>query len=311
MTITVLMSAYNAARFLPQAIESVLGQTHRDFEFIIIDDGSTDDTLALTRSYAGKDSRIKIITRENRGFAPSLNEGMQKASGEWIARIDADDVMMPNRLERQIEFLQKHPDLVVASSLVFYIDGTDRVIGKNQSKFTTRQAVADCVAQHLPVGFHHPAVIFRKTVIESLGGYRSAFSPAEDMDLWNRVIDAGHAVLVQDEHLTQYRIHSSSVTVQKFRVSESKARWVEACIWARHHNQPEPTWEQMLAKNDDMSWARQLNATRREYGRAIYKAATLDYSRRQYRTFFVRIVAAILLEPWYVLPRILPQFKRN
>ena len=311
MRITVLMPAYNSARFLPEAIESVLAQTHCDFEFLIVDDGSTDDTLRIARSFAVRDGRIKVISHENLGMGASLNDAMKIASGDWIARIDADDRMVPDRLERQIIFLQDHPKLVVASSLVHYIDERGAIIGQNTSRFTTRQGVAYAVANHWPIGFHHPATIFRKDVIQKLGGYRPEFWPADDMDLWNRVVEAGYGVLVQPEYLTKYRIHGSSVTVGKFWETEQKAQWVEACMQARLQKQPEPTWAQFVAARDQLSWPRWLNARRRDYARALYKAAAIQFSQRQYVKVVPGLLAALVLEPWYVLQRVIPQLKKS
>src|SRR5580692_6545060 len=166
MTITVLMPAFNSARFLPAAISSVLEQTYADFEFIIVDDGSTDETPLILNSYANQDSRIKIITHPNMGMGRSLNDAMSQAKGNWIARIDADDVMMPQRLERQIIFLDENPHLAVASSLVYYINENGRTIGKYSSRFTSRAAVTEAHQKHEPIGFHHPAAIFRKDIIQ-------------------------------------------------------------------------------------------------------------------------------------------------
>src|SRR5882724_6029993 len=160
ISITVIMAAYNPGRFLVPAIESVLAQTHRDFEFIIIDDGSTDYTLTIANSYAAKDSRVKVISHTNMGMGPSVNLAMKEAKGDWIARIDGDDLMEPNRLERQIAFLAANPDLVVASSLVNYVNDDGDIIGKNSSRFVTREGVAEAVSNHWPVGFHHQAAIF-------------------------------------------------------------------------------------------------------------------------------------------------------
>jgi glycosyltransferase involved in cell wall biosynthesis len=311
MKITVLMTAYNSARFLPEAIESVLVQTHRHFEFIIIDDGSTDDTLAFARSFALRDKRIKVISHDNMGMGASLNEGMEEASGDWIARIDADDRMVPDRLERQIAFLQDHPTLAVASSLVYYIDETGGIIGQNSSRFTTRRGVAQAIANHWPIGFHHPAAIFRKDVIQKVGGYRPRFWPADDMDLWNRVVEAGYAVLVQPEYLTKYRIHGSSVTVGKFRETEQKSQWVEACMHARFEKKPEPTWEQFVADREHLSWPLWLNTRRRDYARALYKAAVFHFSKREYVKLVPGLLAAVALEPWYVVQRVLPQLKKS
>jgi glycosyltransferase involved in cell wall biosynthesis len=311
MTISVLMPAHNASRFLPEAIESVLVQTHRDFEFLIIDDGSTDDTLRIARSFAMRDNRIRIIDHENIGMGASLNHAMREAKGKWIARIDADDRMVPNRLERQLIFLQDHPNLAVASSLVHYIDETGSIIGQNASRFTTREGVAEAVVNHWPIGFHHPAAIFRKDIIEKIGGYRPQFWPADDMDLWNRVVEAEYEVLVQPEYLTKYRIHGSSVTVGKFRETEQKSRWVEACMAARRNGIEEPTWEQFLRERDHQSWPKWLNSRRRDYARALYKAAVYHFSKREYVKLVPGLLAAVALEPWYVLQRILPQLKKT
>ena len=311
MNISVLIPVFNSDRFLAEAIDSVLGQTFRNFELIVIDDGSTDRSPQILANYAAKDSRVKIITHANIGMGQSLNKAMSLANGDWIARLDGDDIMEPDRLERQIDFLQKNPDVVVASSLVYYLDDNSRIIGKNTSKFTNREAVKAYVAKDLPIGFHHPAAIFRKDIILSLGGYRSQFWPADDMDLWNRVVDAGHQVLVQEEYLTRYRIHASSVMVGKFRSADAKANWVEACILARHQNRLEPTWDEFNQQRAKMPWSNRFNSSRRGYARALYKAATLHFSHKKYLKFAPGLLAALLLEPWYVLPRVLPQLRKS
>jgi len=310
MTITVLLPAYNATRFLPATMQSVLAQTHREFEFLIIDDGSTDGTLAMLNDWAARDSRIKVVSHTNRGIARTLNDGMAIASGEWIARIDADDIMEPNRLERQIAFLQQNPDVVVASSLVKYINEHGDSIGQNSSYFTSREKIAEFKKNHWPIGFHHPAAIFKKSVIQSLGGYRPEFVPAEDMDLWNRVVDAGYQVLVQGEHLTQYRIHASSVSVGKFKIAEEKAQWVEACILARHQNRAEPTREGFLESRKNLPVTQRFNTVRRNWARAIYKASVFHFSRRNWVRFVPGLATALVLEPWYVLQRIIPQLRK-
>jgi glycosyltransferase involved in cell wall biosynthesis len=306
----VLIPAFNSARFFAAAIESVLTQTHADFELILIDDGSTDDTLAIARRYAGQDARIRVITHDNFGMGKSLNHAMEQATGEWIARLDADDLMMPNRLERQLAFLQANPDLAVASSIVRYIDDTGRDIGGFTSVFTTRAEVQRYVANHWAVGFHHPATIFHKRTIQSLGGYRPQFWPADDMDLWNRVIDAGHGVLVQDEPLTCYRIHGSSVMVSKSRNAERKVQWATACIHARHEGKPEPTEAQFLAERKNRPVLQRMNDERRELARALYKSAVFHFSRRRWKKFLPALAAAAALEPSFVLPRVRAQLKR-
>src|SRR3954466_9053437 len=126
----VLMPAYNAAAFIGPAIDSVLAQTVRDLELLVIDDGSKDGTLAIAQDYAKRDPRVRVVTQPNAGIAHTLNRGLEMLAGHgWVFLMHADDLMMPNRLERQSAFVAANPDLAVASSLVYYVNATGRTIG--------------------------------------------------------------------------------------------------------------------------------------------------------------------------------------
>src|SRR3954468_6257834 len=125
--VTVLMPAYNAGRFVARAIDSVLAQTHRDLELFVIDDGSKDDTFAVASACAARDPRVKAITQPNAGIAHTMNRGLELAQSEWVFCMHADDLMVPNRIERQLAFLRENPDVAVASSLVFYMNDRDEV----------------------------------------------------------------------------------------------------------------------------------------------------------------------------------------
>src|SRR5580704_476017 len=120
--LSVLMSVYNSAEYLEQAIRSVLEQTYKKFEFLIIDDGSTDNSLEIAQRYAKHHKRIRIISHENWGACEALNAAAAQARGEWLFRMDPDHIMLPTRLERQLAFLRQNPDLAVASSLAYPID---------------------------------------------------------------------------------------------------------------------------------------------------------------------------------------------
>jgi glycosyltransferase involved in cell wall biosynthesis len=127
--ISVILPVFNGERFISQAVQSILHQTYSDFELIIINDGSTDGTLNILRDFQTADSRIRLITRANRGLATSLNEGIAMARGQWIARMDADDVSHPNRLSHQFEKLKAQPDLDIVATRAITIDDNDQVIG--------------------------------------------------------------------------------------------------------------------------------------------------------------------------------------
>ena len=120
--VSVLMSCYNASRWLHEAIDSVLTQTFENFEFVLVDDGSTDDTWNIIQSYRDRDERIVPISKKNTGLPDSLNVGIAKARGAWIARLDADDVCEPTRLEEQVKFVSKHPEVVLLGTGCVEID---------------------------------------------------------------------------------------------------------------------------------------------------------------------------------------------
>src|SRR5687768_4168218 len=121
MSLTVLMPAFNASRFIGEAIDSVLRQTHRDFRLVVADDGSSDGTLALARSYAAKDPRVAVTTHANVGIANTLNRALAGIDSDWVVCMHADDVMLPDRIERQLAFVAANPEVAVAGSLVVLI----------------------------------------------------------------------------------------------------------------------------------------------------------------------------------------------
>lgn len=209
--VTVLMPAYNAGKYLREAIESTLTQSFRDFEFLIIDDGSTDDTLSIIQSY--KDARIRVISRPNKGLIDTLNEGLEAARAPLIARHDADDVMLPDRLQTQVRFLLANPEYAVVGSDVSYID--------KDGVFVARQAAPDGHSDEeikrnrfYKCPFLHPSVLFRKDAIIAAGRYPKGALQFEDWLLWIRVMEA-HKVCNLAEVLVQMRINPESVTIDE------------------------------------------------------------------------------------------------
>jgi glycosyltransferase involved in cell wall biosynthesis len=207
--ISVLMPVYNAERYLAEAVESILAQTFTDFEFLIIDDGSTDSTPAMLRSYAERDARIRLVVRrENFKLVRTLNELIGMAQGEFVARMDADDIALPHRFERQVAFLREHPEVVVAGSRVDCIDPEGAILRQFGTE-ETHEAIdrAHLAAQGQTIV--HPAVMIRSEVLKAIGGYRTEFTFAEDFDLWLRLAEAGRVTNIP-EVLLKYRVHASS-----------------------------------------------------------------------------------------------------
>jgi glycosyltransferase involved in cell wall biosynthesis len=222
-TVSVLMPVHNAERYLGEAVESILGQTFADFEFLIVDDGSTDRSRAILERYAAQDQRIHLTSRPNTGYAVALNELLSLARGQLVARMDADDVALPERLARQVDYLRAHPDVVCVGSAVHFIDAggrflRDRHPGMEHEAIQERALAGDCA-------LNHPSVMMRRA-----GGYHVEFMPAEDLDLWLRLGEIGRLTNLPDV-LMKYRQHEASFSErhQQLQLERSAAAVLEAC----------------------------------------------------------------------------------
>ncbi|UCH96417.1 MAG: glycosyltransferase [Candidatus Aminicenantes bacterium] len=208
--ITVLMSVYNGEKFLEEAIESILNQSLENFEFLIIDDGSTDKSPEIIKSY--RDTRIKLIqNNKNSGLVRNLNRGIARARGKYIARMDADDISLPTRLEEQYKFMESHRNIAVCGTWVTFIgakiDALENNVLKNPSNPEEIRCwfLFNCVLKH-------PTVIIRKEVLDREGYlYSEAFNRAEDYDLWAR-ISGKYDLSNLEKVLLKYRVHPDSIS---------------------------------------------------------------------------------------------------
>lgn len=184
--VSVVMSVYNGMPLVRDAVDSILGQTLGDLEFIIVNDGSTDDTLAYLQAAAAADPRIRIIDQANTGLTRALIRGVAAARAPLIARMDADDLSEPERLETQVSYLDAHPDLCAASCGIAYVSGDLAPIA--QSDRRRAPEVLPVLANLYNAISGHGHVVFRKSSYEAAGGYDPAFRFAQDYDLWTRMM---------------------------------------------------------------------------------------------------------------------------
>jgi glycosyltransferase involved in cell wall biosynthesis len=205
--ISVVMSVYNSANYLKKAIESILKQSYKNFEFIIINDGSTDESLEIINSYI--DKRIIIINQQNKGLAVALNNGIRISRGKYIARMDADDFSMPERLKLQLEYLENHPEYVAIGSNAEIIDKDDNYIYTSNLPITFNGIKK--VISTSP--FFHSSVLMNKRAVEKAGCYFEPISPFgwEDLILWNKLINYG-AFSNIEQALIKYRLVSDANT---------------------------------------------------------------------------------------------------
>jgi glycosyltransferase involved in cell wall biosynthesis len=228
--ISVVLPAHNAECFVTLAVNSILHQNFTDLELIVIDDGSTDRTGAILRDLARTDSRLHLIQRENRGMTASLTEGLAVARGRFIARMDADDISLPDRFDIQLAKLIAEPELVCIGGGQMLIDSAGRMLRK-VSPPTDHQSITALI-----LGGHgaicHPTALMRRDAIDKIGGYREEFWPAEDLDLWLRLGEIGRLANV-DRIVLHYRIHPDSVSERNGVIQRERAHAACAQAWAR------------------------------------------------------------------------------
>ncbi len=237
--ISVVMPVREGARWLGEAIASVQDQTLADFELIIVDDGSTDETPRIIEAMRRSDPRIRAVRQGRLGLAPALNRGLSESRGRLIARLDADDRAHPERLERQRRYLDDHPEIGLLGTWADRIDEAGSSRGALQPP-TGPEQLAPLLAHMNP--FLHSSIMLRDTVLRKVGVYRPAFEGAEDYDLCLRVSEVAKIANLP-EYLLQYRLHSASVTHRARARQLFSARLARRAAHARRSNAPDPTSE--------------------------------------------------------------------
>ena len=216
------MTVYNGAAFLRPSVESVLEQSFDDFEFLIIDDTSTDESVELVRSYS--DPRIRLVLNDhNIGQAASLNKGLELACGDYIARLDQDDVCLPGRFRAQVRLLEERSDVAMVGSWVYSINPEGRKVRRWRPRIDNFGSFVGQLTLGLtPVW--HPSVMYRRQAILTLRGYDPAYAPAEDYDLWTKVAGARLNGAVVCAFLTAQRVHDTRQSIKGKAVQEDSLR---------------------------------------------------------------------------------------
>ena len=231
--VTVLMSVFNDERFVVQAIESILAQDFVDFELVIVDDGSTDQTSGILRDFAARDRRILVHRQTNAGTTAAANRGLSLAKGELVARLDSDDVSFPYRLREQVEYLSAHPDVGLIGGGSEIIDTEGLVIG-----------VRNIVARDPMSVLHHRCiyqqsdVMFRRELVLRLGGYREKFRNAQDYDLWLRISESAGIAKTQRVY-GQWRLNGGGYTLSRMGEQKREVVVIKAMAARRRHGQPD------------------------------------------------------------------------
>lgn len=209
--ISVVMPVYNAARYLRSAIESVLAQTYPHFELVLVDDGSTDASLAIAEEYARADPRIRIVRNpRNLGVVQARNRALAEAdpASTYLAVFDSDDICLPNRLRMQVDFLEAHPDHAAVGGHTLVIDEDGGEIGARRYPATHAEIVR-VITRYSPIA--HPTAMIRRTALEAVGGYRAEYPRCHDYDLWLRMA-------------SQFKIANIDAFTLKYRISRTQGK---------------------------------------------------------------------------------------
>jgi len=220
--VSVVTSVYNGEAYLEECVESILNQTHRDLEFIILNNGSTDQTPDILNQY--RDSRLQIIHQGNLGLPRSLNKGIHLSNSDLIARLDADDYSSPQRLEKQIAFMEKHANVALCGSRHKVLLGS-KIFPSMVPFIEKDEDIRKTVSYFNPLS--HSTIMFRKKVFIAAGGYSDRFKYAQDYNLWVRMLALGEAHNL-DEALSVVRIDQWSASNKNYRkqkLEELQIRW--------------------------------------------------------------------------------------
>jgi glycosyltransferase involved in cell wall biosynthesis len=241
--LSVVMPVRNGARWLGEAIDSVVKQTFSDLELLVIDDGSTDETPQILSAWSRRDDRIRVLSQHGLGLVAALNYGFAQARGPFIARLDADDRAAPERLERQIRVLDSEPSLGLLGSWAQRTDEHGRPRGYLRPE-TDPEKLVDILTRANP--FVHSTIVLRTEIARGLGGYRPAFEAAEDYDLWLRMSEVT-SVANLPEPLVQYRRHGSNVTARKAIRQSFSARLAQRAASVRRRTGRDPATDLAIA----------------------------------------------------------------
>jgi glycosyltransferase involved in cell wall biosynthesis len=303
--VSIVMPVFNEAALLPATLASVQRQSLADFECIVVDDGSTDATPAILAACAAEDARFRIVTKANGGITSALNAGLAVARADWIARLDGDDLMLPNRLERQLAFAEATPGLAGCGCDYDIIDMAGRRRGTRQPLPRSRAELERFFAAQEPLSFTHPTMLYRRDLALALGGYRPDYEPAEDVDLFARMLATGAPILIQPEVLMQYRVRPGSISGRNAGRQFQMVRFVYHNFYARRAGRAELSQAEFAALQRQLPLSARLSASAQALSDRLYRhySAALMMDRPLRAGLY--LAAAAALRPGKALKRFL------
>jgi len=283
--ISIVMAVYNGEKFLTESIASILNQSFTKFEFIIINDGSNDDSLQIIETYAAKDDRIVIINQSNHGLAKSLNTGIKTAKGKYIARMDDDDISKPYRFEKQIKFLEANPEYIIVGGNADFINEDGTFVFKSSKKLNNADLKKNITSGN---PFIHPSVMIKKSVFDSIDGYDTNINKFfEDRLLWYRLKDEGKFCNLE-ESLISYRMRKNSISTNTKKITRKLDLLFNDVISGNFSS------EEIKIKIENISSS--ITKKDKELGYYTLLAKKYLYNRKDRKLFYSYLLKAILIK---------------
>ena len=229
--VSVVMPVFNTERYVAHAVKSVLGQTFEDFEFIILDDGSSDSSVHIIQEYAEGDDRVRFFPLEHQGYVSLLRRGLNHCRGEFVARMDSDDISTPDRFEKQVAFMRANPEIVAVGSRVVLIDPYGSQFEQPGHK-TTHEDIEAELLKGVGWAIVHPTAMMRRDALMKVGGYREDLAVSEDLDLFLRLAEVGKLTNLPDV-LLRYRQHLLSVNYTRYEQQKAVKRSIVSEAYRR------------------------------------------------------------------------------
>ena len=230
--VSIVMATHNGIKYLEQSVSSILSQKFDNFEFIIVDDGSTDNTLSELKKI--NDSRVRIIHQNNQGQTNALIKGVENTCGDLIARIDQDDYSLPNRLMRQVEFMDTHPKVILCGSR-FQELHNDKIAPQRARFARTNTEIKKIISRLNP--FAHSAVMFRRDAYFKIGGYNKNFVVGMDYDLFLRLMEIGEVYNIE-EVLTIVRVYDDSISMRQSKLKTLEGMKIRCHAYSKFGGNP-------------------------------------------------------------------------
>jgi glycosyltransferase involved in cell wall biosynthesis len=303
--ISVILPVYNQQKYIAGTIESVLCQTFSDFEFLIVDDGSTDGSAQIIKDYAAKDRRIIPYFERNSGKCKATNFLVAKAKGKWCAFLDADDQMLPDRLARQIEFHNQNPLLQGSSGHSYYINEKNETLG--MQKYPHLKSIEECdrvrkTKDYITCAF--TSLMMSTKAYLDAGGLPENIWPCEDFEFFNRFVQKGYNLVIMQEPLMKYRIHGSSITAKNPLKVYDMIGYVMHCLDQRKESKPEISFDEFMAIRDKDSWWVKLNRRSYNYSQIFFRNAGVALMSKQYVSFLWQVLISTLFSPAHIFSKI-------